>query len=107
MLDLEPGAASSIPASLAAVGDRLYFQACRAATGCEPWVTDGSAAGTHLVADIAPGAASSSPESFTLSENLVFFAADDGTGTELWAAPLEIFYDGFESGGPERWSGAP
>ena len=54
--------------------------------GTELWATDGSAAGGHLVADINPGAASSSPFAFTaLPNGRVLFTADDGRhGMELW-----------------------
>ena len=105
--DVVPGPGSSFPSGLVSIGSRLYFRACTPAHGCEPWVTDGSAAGLHRLGDVAPGAASSSPQEFTGSEDLVYFSADDGTGAELWAVPLEIFYDGFESGGIERWSLSP
>jgi len=102
--DLEPGPLSFLPTRLTPVGGRLLFSGCHAATGCEPWITDGSVAGTHRVADIAPGALSSEPSQFILSGDLVYFAGDDGTGAELWAMPVEIFYDGFESGDTSRWS---
>ncbi|KAB2967290.1 MAG: hypothetical protein F9K18_04485, partial [Thermoanaerobaculia bacterium] len=112
--DLDPGLFSGTPAWLTPASDRLYFVACDPWSGCEPWVSDGTAAGTHRVADIAPGPASSLSPSFSTNEDsstpnltpwtrLVFLAADDGTGTELWAMPVEIFYDGFESGDTSRW----
>ncbi|GMU66675.1 MAG: hypothetical protein AMXMBFR36_29490 [Acidobacteriota bacterium] len=105
--DLEPGPASSAPRGLTVIGDRLYFAACRQATGCEPWISDFTAAGTHPLADIAPGPASSDPSSFTRSDPYVYFSADDGTGSELWVVPIEIFYDGFQTGDLSRWSAAP
>jgi ELWxxDGT repeat protein len=54
------------------------------------------------IVDIAPGAASSSPREFTVSDHRIWFSADDGThGRELWSVALEdtierIFADGFE-----------
>jgi ELWxxDGT repeat protein len=113
--DIDPGLFSSTPGWLTPVGDRLYFVACDAWTGCEPWASDGTAAGTHRVADIAPGPLSSVDPAYQSYEDtttpnltpwtrLVFLAADDGTGSELWAMPVEIFHDGFESGGTSRWS---
>ncbi len=112
--DLAPGTGSFLLAAPTAIGDRLYLAGCQQATGCEPWVSDGSAAGTHRLGDIWPGPRSAlwrmginSEEAwrpFVLAGGVVYFAADDGTGTELWAVPQEIFYDGFESGGTERWS---
>jgi ELWxxDGT repeat protein len=103
--DLEPGPGSSLPMELAPIRDRLYFSACRAATGCEPWLTDGTPAGTHRVGDVAPGLAASWSHRFARSGDLVYFAADDTTGEELWAMPIEVFYDGFETGDLSRWSG--
>ncbi|MFL6201850.1 MAG: ELWxxDGT repeat protein [Thermoanaerobaculia bacterium] len=41
------------------LGGKLVFFASANGTGYEPWVTDGSAAGTLLLADIHPGAPSS------------------------------------------------
>lgn len=65
--------------------------------GFEPWISDGTVAGTYQIADIAPGAQSSLPSlpSGDIPENYrtlaavvgnrVFFAANNGTfGTELW-----------------------
>ncbi len=114
LLDLVPGLGSSYPTGLSRIGERVYFSACRIATGCEPWITDGSAAGTHAVREIAPGPYSSldfevpaqggSQPKFVLSGSEVFLAADDGTGAELWAMPIEIFYDGFETGDTQCWA---
>ena len=39
-----------------AIGDRFYFAHDDGVHGSELWVTDGSAGGTQLVADVAPGA---------------------------------------------------
>lgn len=104
VVDLVAGPGSSFPSHLTSIDGRLYFEACTSEHGCEPWVTDGSAAGLHRLADIAPGPASSFSAEFTLSQRLVYFASDDGTGSELWAMPLEIFYDGFATGDRSRWS---
>jgi ELWxxDGT repeat protein len=104
--DLALGAHSSMPALLTPIDGRLYFRGCSPVEGCEPWVTDGSVAGTHRLADIWPGAESGlrwTWERFVPSGRLLYFRADDGTGTELWAMPLEIFYDGFETGNTGRW----
>ena len=49
------GTASSAPGSLTPVGERLFFIATDGVHGREPWVTDGSAEGTRLLADINPG----------------------------------------------------
>src|SRR5579884_2787331 len=58
--------------------------------GTEPWTSDGTAAGTKELKDIAPGPASSSPADLTYNATttLSFFTANDGSvgdGTQLWA----------------------
>lgn len=65
----------------------LPFRANDGLAGDELWVTDGSAAGTKLVADLAPGAASSAPRDFVRVGDKVFFAASNG----LWVAPITLF----------------
>jgi ELWxxDGT repeat protein len=55
------------------------------AHGLEPWVTDGTPAGTRLLKDIHPGPSSCGVEMVTATNGMVFFIADDGTnGLELW-----------------------
>lgn len=77
------------------LGGALFF-AATAAEGRELWWSDGSAPGTHLVADIVPGPASSEShdlgwEDFgfyrdiaCLGERAVFVADDGAHGAELW-----------------------
>ncbi|MEZ5990302.1 MAG: hypothetical protein R3F30_14515 [Planctomycetota bacterium] len=49
------------------------------------WRTDGTAAGTTMVADINAGAGSSSPHYLTVVGSLLYFRANDGrNGYELW-----------------------
>ncbi|MHC5539323.1 ELWxxDGT repeat protein [Singulisphaera rosea] len=63
----------------------LFFSSNDGTNGRELWKTDGTTAGTVLVKDINPGAASSNPTSNIEYKNLLFFSADDGTnGRELW-----------------------
>lgn len=42
-------------------GDQAYFRAETAATGAEPWVTDGTPEGTKLLLDATPGSGSTDP----------------------------------------------
>jgi hypothetical protein len=52
------------------------------------WRSDGTDAGTVLIADIAPGVASSSPRGFTVLGPRLFFSADDNVkGRELYEIP--------------------
>jgi len=75
---------SSSPEWITQVGSITLFVAGAPTTGKELWRTDGSAAGTMLVKDIAPGAADSAPSSLTAVNDAVFFLATDGTGYKLW-----------------------
>lgn len=61
------------------------------ANGYEPWVTDGTAAGTMMIKDINPGAGSSVASNGTQTcfcfNNKIYFAPNDGiNGNELWVS---------------------
>ena len=65
---------------------RLFLTGEEPRYGEELWATDGSAEGTVLLADIAPGAAAhSAPRGFFAHADELFFSAyDPSHGTELW-----------------------
>ena len=91
--DIREGAKGGLtpanPPTLLAVDGRVVFAAADEDHGTEPWISDGTAAGTVMLQDIAPGKPSSSPQDFTRSGDRIFFTADDGaTGVELWAMPV-------------------
>jgi ELWxxDGT repeat protein len=66
------------------VGNRLLF-AARDEGGVEPWVTDGTPAGTHRLLDLQPGPGDSDPYGLVSAGVRAFFTADDGGhGRELW-----------------------
>lgn len=71
-------------AERAVLGGRLLVVGTDRAHGQELWTTDGTAAGTRLVADIAPGADSSVPASLTVFRDALYFAAAGPEGVELW-----------------------
>ncbi|HEX7182679.1 MAG TPA: ELWxxDGT repeat protein [Thermoanaerobaculia bacterium] len=96
---------SSNPGPGVSLGSRLVFAAEDGSNGRELWVTDGTRAGTKLVADINPSRSpekppgcrdqgddgrrdtgvSSNPERFVRFRNGALFTADDGrSGRELW-----------------------
>ncbi len=81
---------SSTPENLTAVGGRLFFTAYDDEHGRELWKSDGTAAGTLLVADIRPTSPysypqSSYPLSLTAVGRMLYFTADDNEhGRELW-----------------------
>lgn len=99
--DINASSASSYPANLTALGDRVFFSAATnadtdptsSANGGELFVSDGTVAGTGLVKDIRPSPLDSSPWSFVGNGSTLFFTADDGVhGFELWKS------DGTEAG---------
>lgn len=91
--DLNPGSAHGMTTSspLLAVGQGrlVFFSGDDGASGLEPWVSDGTVAGTRSLGDVNPGIAGSAPTSPCLAGNHLFFAADDGAhGSEPWAVPM-------------------
>jgi ELWxxDGT repeat protein len=92
--DTSPGTgsgASSAPFAIGA-GRRVIVALADGGngSGTEPWVSDGTPAGTARVRDLNPGGGGSSPAGFVLLADLVLFSADDGSaGIELWAAGLK------------------
>lgn len=66
-------------------GNRLFFHAVTATTGFELWVSDGTPAGTSLVADLNPGTPSTSLQLVTpLGNSLFFVLSTSTTGAEPW-----------------------
>lgn len=76
-------------ADIVATEARVLFAANDGQNGCELWSSDGTATGTTLFANIAPGAGASLPQSLHVVGDTLFLAADDGShGSELWAVPI-------------------
>ncbi|MFO0039312.1 MAG: ELWxxDGT repeat protein [Synechococcaceae cyanobacterium] len=76
-----PSIASSFARDLTAVGNTLYFTADNGISGRELWKSDGTSAGTTLVADLTPGSNSSDISNIKLVGNTLFFSL----GADLWA----------------------
>lgn len=67
------------------LGDHVVFEAMTPATGSEAWITDGTVAGTRLLADVNAGPDSSTPVGFLLVDGRVLFTATTPEyGAEIW-----------------------
>jgi len=76
---------STFQENLVALGTAVFLGAADGIHGSELWRTDGTEAGTRLVADICPGSCASTPQSLTVVGGQIFFLADDGMhGRALW-----------------------
>jgi ELWxxDGT repeat protein len=97
--DINPGATSSSLNRLYANNGFLYFAAANDVDGTsdiEPWISDGTAAGTVLLSDLYP-----KDDYFLQPSNAAFFTAigsdvyfrytDDNHGAELWKASQPDF----------------
>jgi ELWxxDGT repeat protein len=69
-----------------ALGNVLFFSGSDPAHGAELWRSDGTVAGTRLLADLRPGRAGSEPRDLTVFQGRLWFTADDGVhGREIWS----------------------
>ncbi len=87
--EIGPGAdAAAQPyiGELFVAGGTLYFPADDGSTGLELWKSDGTEAGTTVVADIGPGPEDGiNVETIRVVDDTMYFTADDGvTGIEYW-----------------------
>jgi len=65
---------------------KIIFWGSTEATGTEPWVSDGTEAGTKILRDIYPGVGSSMDEEmrFSVTSRGVYFTASQTDGDTLW-----------------------
>lgn len=64
---------------------RAWFQADDGVHGQEPWVCDGTAAGTVMIKDVRPGPTGAGANFMTPLGDNMYFVADDGVhGQEIW-----------------------
>ncbi len=89
LLDIVPEGDSNLAdfsSTFVRVGDRVVFWTDDGSHGFEPWITDGTAAGTSLLKDINPGRpGSSEPRGTAVLGSTLYFWANDGVhGLELW-----------------------
>jgi ELWxxDGT repeat protein len=65
----------------------LFFAADDGVHGREPWVSDGTLAGTHQLVDLRLGGAGSNPAAMSVALGRAVFAATDGNhGIEPWVS---------------------
>jgi ELWxxDGT repeat protein len=84
--DIVPGSDSSSPTNIRAINNSLVvFRAQTATHGQEPWVSDGTSAGTFLLADTNPGVAHSVMGVPTVAGGRAYFTATTNGEVELWA----------------------
>ncbi|MBX3029996.1 MAG: hypothetical protein KF809_07530 [Chloroflexi bacterium] len=73
------------PRDLVAIEGHLLFTADDGIHGREPWVSDGTIAGTRMLRDIRPGPLGSDPQDMWGRGGAGLFSADDGVhGREPW-----------------------
>ena len=86
--DINPGSSHSTPLYLTAYQNGVFFIADDGIHGQEPWISNGTEAGTYMLKDIYPG----NNEPFyarnpLVVDNLIFFIGNDGiNGGELWVS---------------------
>ena len=93
LADIRSGAAAGIEyyqaypnayAEPAVAGGKVYLAADDGVHGNELWVSDGTAAGTAIVADVAPGASSDPSAFFAFGSDLLFGAQGPDFERTLW-----------------------
>ena len=87
--DLSAGRSSSDPQILGSVGNLLLLRRGRIGqTAREPWISDGTAAGTTLLKDINTGTGDANPSlrEYAAGDNLVFVGRD-GTTDRIFSPP--------------------
>lgn len=95
VIDLLPGVGSGVannaggePDLVAVSGNRVVFAGATPTTGTEPFVSDGSAAGTRVVRDIVVGGSSTPFDFVAVGTGVTFIARTAADGDELYLSDL-------------------
>lgn len=111
LIDPAPGGSESSPASLTVIDGLLYVTLFVDPIGAEPWTSDGTLAGTTLLADVFPGPQSGSLGDYTsFGDRVVFHGRNAATGHEPWVTdgtpagtrPLVDVLPGPNGSGPQE-----
>ena len=71
----------------------VVFTGWDAEGGYEPWVTDGTETGTFRIADINPGPTHSYPSQYTITDDRLFFSAENPeVGRELFIISIDALF---------------
>jgi ELWxxDGT repeat protein len=76
----------AVPFPMTDLGGKLFLLVNDVDHGWEIWTTDGTAAGTGLLKDIAPGPPTGAGGSSAVTGGRVLFAGHGPEGSELWAS---------------------
>ncbi|MCU0866113.1 MAG: hypothetical protein MUC36_20205 [Planctomycetes bacterium] len=80
--------AGALTVATIGAGNRLFLAGSDGGSGNEPWISDGSQAGTYRLADLHPNG-NSNPAWLGTAGQVGYFVADDGQrGRELWKVDL-------------------
>ncbi len=94
LMDLNDTVLSSNPTAAVQIQGTTYFAATTQELGTELWATDGTTAGTNLVADLAVGQMSGSPRNLTTLGNQIVFVSGFAEEGSLSPGAGLFTYDG-------------